>query len=400
MRVRQLPMPEFIAMMALIFATLAFSIDSMLPAFPAIADEMASGDTNKAQLILSFFMAGIGLGTFFTGPISDTFGRLPVLFVGFTLYAIGAALAYFAPSLELLLAARFIQGLGGAAPRIVAMAIIRDLFEGRRMAQVTSFVMTVFMLFPAFAPFIGQFFIDAWGWRSIFLAYVTFAIVVVLWLRLRQAETLDPAKRRAFTLSSYLAGAKDVLSRRDVVLVIIVMSFGFAQMFALLSSIQQIYDVSYGRGATFPFWFMVTAGFSAVTTVLNGVLVMRLGMKRLAISAYLFQIVFSSVILAIFHFQLAPEGSQFWVFFAWSVSLFFMAGLTFGNLNALGLQPLGHLAGMGASLIGAISTVAAVVIAYPISQSFQGTPVPVILGTVVCSTICAVLLRPVRPVGH
>jgi len=393
-------MPEFIALMALIFATLAFSIDAMLPAFPQIAKELAAGDTNKAQLILSFFMAGIGLGTFFTGPLSDAFGRLPVLFVGFALYAAGSALAYFAPSLELLFAARFIQGLGGAAPRIVTMAIIRDLHDGRRMAQITSFIMTVFMLVPAFAPFLGQFFIAAWGWRSIFLAYVVFALIVMVWLKLRQAETLDPAKRRAFNFSTYFAGAKDVLSRRDVVLVIIVLSFGFGQMFALLSSTQQIYDVTYDRGATFPFWFMVTAGCSALSTILNATLVMRLGMKRMAMSAYLFQICFSACMLIVFQFKLAPQGAEFWFFFAWSVSVFIMASLTFGNLNALGLQPLGHMAGMGATLIGGISTIASVLIAYPISQSFSGTPVPLMIGTVVCSTICASLLWSVKPVGH
>jgi MFS transporter, DHA1 family, multidrug resistance protein len=400
---RDLALPEFVALMALIFATLAFSIDAMLPAFPAIAAELSPDAPNTVQLILSLFMAGMGIGTFFTGPLSDAFGRLPVIYAGFVVYLIGSVLAHYAPSLETLLAARFLQGLGASGPRIVSMALMRDLHEGRRMAQITSFVMTVFLLVPAVAPWVGQLIISGFGWRAIFAAYVLFALFVAGWIFLRQAETHPRERRRPFTLQGYLSGAKDVLSRRDVVLVILVLSLGFGQMFALLSATQQIYDQTYDQGDNFPNWFMATAAFSAVTTVLNASLVMRLGMRRIALGAYLFQIVFSALVLIIFEFKLIPQPFELWLYFAWSVSLFFMAGLTFGNLNALALQPLGHMAGMGASLVGAISTVLAVMIAAPISLSFAGTPIPMIIGTVVCSTLAYLLLRLVgtgEPQGH
>jgi DHA1 family bicyclomycin/chloramphenicol resistance-like MFS transporter len=322
------------------------------------------------------------------------------MFAGFAIYFVGAVLAWMAPNLTWLLAARMLQGLGAAAPRVVALALMRDLYEGRRMAQLSSFVMTVFMIVPAFAPFLGQFFIAAWGWRSIFIAYGVFSVVVALWLRLRQAETHPSEKRRAFTLTNYISGAKDVLSRRDFVLIMLVFGFGFGQMLALLSATQQIYDVTYGRGASFPFWFMLTAACSAVTTVVNGSLVMRVGMKRIAMIAYGGQAAFSSGMFLLFWQGLVPESLSFWFFFAWSVSIFLMAPLTFGNLNALALQPLGHLAGMGASLLSALSTVLSVIIAAPISQSFAGTPVPMMLGATICSVCSLLLLRPVKPVGH
>jgi DHA1 family bicyclomycin/chloramphenicol resistance-like MFS transporter len=393
MEPRRLPLPEFIALMALIFSMLAFSIDAMLPAFPEIAAELSPDNANNAQLILSFFVLGMGLGTFFTGPLSDTYGRLPVISVGVGIYVLGAALAYFAPTLDTLLAARALQGLGAAAPRVVTMALIRDLYEGRRMAQITSFIMTVFMLVPAVAPSIGQIIIESFGWRSIFPAFILFALTGGLWLNLRQDETLQQAQRRPFTLPKLYAGMIEVLGNRLVVIYITVLTLGFGQMFALLSSTQQLYDQTYGRGASFPLWFMVTALLAGAGTIVNAKLVMRLGMRRLAITSYLAQALFSALLVAAWTLNIIPEAIEFWVFFFWTVSVFFMAGLTFGNLNALALQPLGHIAGMAASLIAAFSTILSVALAAPISLAFNGTPLPVLWGTVVCSTLAWLLLR-------
>ena len=393
MQPRRLPLPEFVALMALIFSLLAFSIDAMLPAFPEIAAELSPDNANNAQLILTFFVLGMGFGTLFTGPLSDTFGRLPVISAGIGIYILGAGLAYFAPTLETLLAARALQGLGAAAPRVVAMALVRDLYEGRRMAQITSIIMTVFMLVPAAAPSIGQIVIDLFGWRSIFPAFIVFGLVGLLWLNLRQTETLAKDQRRPFTLPQLIDGLRAVVSDRLVVIYIVVMTLGFTQMFALISSTQQLYDQTYGRGATFPLWFMGTAILAGAGTIVNAQLVMRIGMRKLASVAYLAQALFSTLLLALWYFNIIPQTVEFWVFLVWTVSVFFMAGLTFGNLNALALQPLGHIAGMAASLIAAVSTILSVILAAPISLAYNGTPLPVLCGTVVCSALAWLLLR-------
>ena len=149
------PLPEFIAMLALIFAVIAFSIDSMLPALPQIAAELSPGNVNRAQLVLTAFVGGMGLGLLVAGPVSDTLGRKPVIIAGFGVYALASVAAVYASSLEMLLAARFVQGVGAAAPRIVALAMVRDLYQGREMARITSFVMMIFILIPAVAPSIG-----------------------------------------------------------------------------------------------------------------------------------------------------------------------------------------------------------------------------------------------------
>jgi DHA1 family bicyclomycin/chloramphenicol resistance-like MFS transporter len=394
---RPLSLPEFVAMSAILFATIAFSIDAMLPALPEIARELSPADPNKAQLVLTAFVLGMGVGTFFSGPISDTLGRKRTITGGIAIYIAASVWAMTAQSLETLLAARLLQGIGAAGPRVVTLAMIRDGYEGRRMAQIVSFVMTVFILIPAFAPTLGAGIIALTGtWRGVFGAFVVFGIVGALWLNLRQPETLPPEARRPFRAAPLLGAVREVLSHRMVLLYIAVLSLGFGQMFALLSTIQQVYADVFGKGETFHFWFMATGLLSAGGTILNATLVMRLGMRRLAITAYAAQTVIAGALLVLWLSGLMPDWLALPAFFFWSTSIFFMAGLTFGNLNALALQPMGHVAGMAASVVGAVSTVLAVPVAAPIGLAFDGTPVPLLAGTLVCSTLAFLLMRKSR----
>jgi DHA1 family bicyclomycin/chloramphenicol resistance-like MFS transporter len=394
---RPLSLPEFVAMSAILFATIAFSIDAMLPALPEIARELSPGDPNKAQLVLTAFVLGMGVGTFFSGPISDTLGRKRTITAGIAIYIAASVWAMTAQSLETLLAARLLQGIGAAGPRVVTLAMIRDGYEGRRMAQIVSFVMTVFILIPAFAPTLGAGIIALTGtWRGVFGAFVVFGIVGALWLNLRQPETLPPEARRPFRAAPLFAAVREVLSHRMVLLYIAVLSLGFGQMFALLSTIQQVYADVFGKGETFHFWFMATGLLSAGGTILNATLVMRLGMRRLAITAYAAQTVIAGALLVLWLSGLMPDWLALPAFFFWSTSIFFMAGLTFGNLNALALQPMGHVAGMAASVVGAVSTVLAVPVAAPIGLAFDGTPMPLLAGTLVCSTLAFLLMRKSR----
>lgn len=381
---RRLPQGELIAMLAFLFATVAFSIDAMLPALPELAADLTPGDVNRAQLILTAFVGGMGLGTLFAGPLSDAIGRRAAMGIGFSIYLAAAFAALFAQSLEVLLIARFVQGVGAAGPRIVGTALVRDLYEGREMARITSFVMMVFMIVPALAPSIGQLFIWAAGWHGVFVGFILFALIGWAWFWTRQPETLPLERRRPLSLPTLWAGVREVMSDREIVLATIVMTLGFGQMFALLSSAQQLFGEAYGKGAQFPLWFAALALLSASGTVLNARLVMTVGMRRMARGAYLMQIVAAALFLALMALDL-PPALDFAVFFLWAVSVFMMAGLTFGNLNALAMQGKGHLAGMTASVVSALSTLGAVLIAAPVGLAYDGTAMPAALAALVCS---------------
>lgn len=392
------PLPEFIAMMALVFAVIAFSIDSMLPALPQIAQTLTPDNVNRAQLVLTAFMAGMGLGLFVAGPLSDAFGRKPVITLGFAIYAVAAIAAVFAHSLEMLLVARFVQGLGASGPRIVSLALVRDLYQGREMARITSFVMMIFILVPAVAPSIGAVVIHLVGWRGVFGSFVLLALVGSLWVNLRQPETLPPARRRPLNLANLMGSAREVLCHRQVQLVTIIMTLGFGQMFALLSSAQQLFSEAYGKGDQFPLWFAGMALLSGSGTMLNARYVVRLGMRRIVKSAYAMQVVVSGVMVVLIWTGLLPPVLAFPAFFFWAVSVFFMAGVTFGNLNAMALQHMGHVAGMAASVVAAVSTIGAVLIAAPVGQLYNGTALPMMLATLACSGLALLLMRRVDEV--
>ncbi len=399
MPTRHLKLPEFIAMLAMLFATIAFSIDAMLPALPEIAAELTPFAVNRAQLVLVAFVLGIGLGTLFAGPISDATGRKPAITAGFIIYIVGAGLAIVADSIETLLIARFIQGLGAAGPRIVGLALIRDLYQGREMARVTSFVMMVFILVPAVAPAIGQGIIALTGWRGVFAAFILFGLACIAWLNIRQDETLPPERRRPLNARLLLSAAREVWADRNVRIYTAVMTLGFAQMFALLASAQQLFADTYGIRETFPAWFAAMALLAGTGSILNARLVMRLGMRRMTTAAYATQTVLAAVFLMAVLSGALPDWAAFPAFFAWAVSIFFMAGVTFGNLNALALERMGHIAGMAASLVAAAATVLSVVLATPVGLAYDGTVVPVLVATLVASALAWLLMRQSENIG-
>ncbi|WP_417248777.1 multidrug effflux MFS transporter [Celeribacter sp.] len=390
---RRLSQPEFIALLALLSATVAFSMDSMLPALPEIAQTLSPDAPNRAQLILTSFMFGLGLGTLLAGPLSDAFGRRTVIVGGLALYAVAAILTMTVQSLDSLVALRVIQGLGAAAPRVVSTAMVRDLYQGREMARLQSFVMMIFILVPAVAPAIGAVIISGFGWRGVFGSFAVFAAISTFWLMSRQEETLPRENRRPLSISKLIAGTRETLSNASVRIYIAALTLGFGQMFGLLSSIQQIYGEIFDRADSFPMWFALQALISGFGTFFNARFVVTLGMRRIALSAYATQIAISSIVLVITLSGLLPDGLAFPVFFFWSVSVFFMAGVTFGNLISLALEPLGHLAGLGASVTQGIATVLAVLIAAPIGLAFNGTLVPILIGTLLCSGGAFLLLR-------
>lgn len=382
---------EFVALVAMLFATIAISIDAMLPALPEIAATLSPAAPNAAQLVVTSFVLGMGLGTLFTGPLSDTFGRKRVILVGSGLYALAALACYFAPSLEVLLAARLLQGLAAAAPRTVAIAMVRDLFSGREMAKIMSFVMMIFTIVPALAPLMGQGIIALGGWHAIFLAYILFAGLSMLWLGLRQPETLPAENRRPLHLATLWTGTKELFTHGIVTVSTLLQTLTLGCLFATLSSLQGIFELQFDRAESFPLWFAVIAVASMGGSLLNSRIVMTLGMRRVVQRTYAGVLILSLLALATLGTGLLQGNLSFGMQMLWCIGLFSMMGLTMGNLNALAMEPVGHIAGLAASVISSLATVGSVILAIPIGLAFNGTSTPLILGVTVLISLNLIL---------
>jgi DHA1 family bicyclomycin/chloramphenicol resistance-like MFS transporter len=374
---------EFIALIAALFATVAISIDAMLPALPEIAATLSPSDPNRAQLVVTSFVFGMGVGTLFVGPLSDAFGRKRVLLWSAALYSLAALACYLVPSLNSLLLARVLMGIGAAAPRVVAVAMVRDLFSGREMAKVMSFVMMVFTLVPAVAPLMGQGIIALAQWQVIFLVYIAFSAVTMAWLALRQPETLPVSARRPLAVVTLLSATRELLSHRIVIASIVAQTLTLAALFATLSSMQGIFEQRFDRADSFPLWFAFIALASASGSIINANVVVRLGMRRVVTVTYAGMVVLTLGLLALTVAGAMPEALAFPAHILWSIALFAMMGLSMGNLNALAMEPVGHIAGLAASVTSAIATVASVLIAVPVGLAFDGTAQPLMAGVTV-----------------
>ena len=384
---------EFTVLIAMLFATVALSIDAMLPALPEIAATMSPGAPNRAQLVVTSFVLGMGIGTLFAGPLSDRFGRRRVLLAGGALYALAALACWAAPSLEMLLIARVIQGIGSAGPRTVTLAIVRDLYSGREMAKIVSVAMSIFSLVPAVAPLMGQAVMGFGPWQGIFLAFLVFSALTMGWFTLRQPETLPVESRKPLQRAALWSATREVLALPVVRLSILVQALVSGMLFGVLSSMQGIFDARFDRAESFPLWFGLIAVVSMSGSIVNARVVVRLGMRRVLNLTFAAQIAITGGLLALNLSGLLPEALAFPVHILWTIGIFAMMGLTLGNLNAMAMEPLGHVAGLAASLISSLGTIGSVILAVPLGLLFDGTALPLMAGVLGYAILCLGLMR-------
>ncbi|WP_084629777.1 MFS transporter [Jannaschia aquimarina] len=371
-------------------ATIAFSIDAILPALPDIGAELAPAESARLPLVIVSFLVGMGVGTVIAGPLSDAFGRKRVMLGGAALYSLSAAAATVMADLDGIILARLLQGLGAAGPRVVAIAMVRDLYQGRGMARIISYSMMVFTLVPGIAPLIGAGISASFGWRGVFWSFVAFSLISSLWLALRQPETLPTRSRRPLRVRPLWQAAREVVSAPDTRRALMAQTLVFAILFATIISIQQIYDQTFDRAASFPLWFGGIALLSGLANLLNARLVGRLGMVwliRRAIAAHLGL----SLVLVVFWLAF-PDLLGFEAFVAWQFGTFAMVGFAVGNLNALALVPLGHVAGMASSIVSSAATVGAAALAAPVGLLFDGTPLPLALASALFAALASLLI--------
>ncbi|WP_244445729.1 multidrug effflux MFS transporter [Devosia sp. LC5] len=374
--------------MAALMALNALAIDVMLPALPYMGEALGISSENERQYVISAYMMGFGLAQLAFGPLSDRFGRRAPLLIGIVVYIVAAVAAVFSPTFGILLALRFLQGMGAAGTRVIATSIVRDMYSGRAMAEVMSLTFMVFMAIPIIAPGIGQVLLLTGPWHTIFLFMGGLAAVFGLWAFIRLPETLALANRRELTLSAILDGFRIVVTNRVAFSYGLAGTFTFGALFGFISSSQQIYVDIYGLGVYFPVAFAAVAALMAVSSFTNSRIVARVGMRRLSHGAMLVFTGMSGVWLVLAWVGFLP----IWLFLLILAIVMFCFGWAASNMNSLSMEPLGSVAGTASSVFGFIQTVGGALIGGFIGQQFNGTVVPVAAGYFVMGVLSLIFI--------
>jgi MFS transporter, DHA1 family, multidrug resistance protein len=382
---------EFVIIVSLMMSLTALSIDAMLPALPQIGFDLQVQNANDRQLVVSAIFLGLAVGQMIFGPLSDKTGRKPAIYAGLGLYIFGSLIAVFAFSFPMILAGRLLQGAGVSAPRAVGLALVRDRFEGRAMARTMSFVMTVFILVPMIAPAMGQAILLVSGWRSIFGSFVLLALVVLVWFALRMPETLAPENRAPFSLQRIVRATVEIIKIRPSIGYTVIAGFVSGAHLGYLSSAQQVFQEQYDLGERFPIYFAMVALSIGLASFLNARLVLIFGMRSLVRWALLFMLGLSIITAGINLFRTGEPNV--WLLMAYLMPTFFCVGILFGNNNALAMQPLGRIAGIGAAVVGSLSTLISVPLGVIIGQSYNGTSIPLIVGIGILATLSLLVVR-------
>lgn len=372
---------EFALLMALLMSIVSFSIDAVLPALGEIAKVFQLQNNNQAQWVIISIFSGMTIGQLIAGPLSDAIGRKRILFTGVAIYFLGSFICFNAQSFEWFLVGRFIQGLGVSGPYVASISIVRDKYSGAQMARIMSLIMMVFMVAPAIAPSLGQLIIHFFGWRDIFVLYMVYAVVVGSWVALRLEETLIPENRLPMRIQAFKDGFKEVVSNKTTMSYLLCAGFCFGGFIGYLGTSQQIFMHQFGKsGAEFSAYFAVLAGVMGIASFTNSKIVMKFGMRPICIYGFLGLTAISSIFLIM---QLLGITITFGMFMLYACILFLLFGTLFGNLNAIAMEPMGHVAGMASAIIGASSSILSLILASIIGQLYNGTLVPMTSGFVI-----------------
>jgi DHA1 family bicyclomycin/chloramphenicol resistance-like MFS transporter len=388
-KIRQKTELEFIIIMASLMSLVALSIDALLPAISDISKSIHIVDLKNNQLFITMIFLGLGFGQLISGPLSDSFGRKPVIYVGFIVFAFASLICVFASSLEMMIVGRLLQGIGLSAPRTISIAMVRDRFSGNYMAKVMSFIVVIFILVPVIAPALGKLMLDSYGWRSIFYSQLVFGFFAMIWFWKRQPETLKPENKKKFKFSLFIDGAKEFIKHKNAVIFTLFSGFITGSFMVYLSASQIIFEQQYNLKEEFPFIFAGLAISIGLATFLNGNLVVRLGMYKLvSIFTFVFTIV-PIIYISLFSGESNPSIYILLIFFGIQ---FFSIGFLFGNTRALAMESIGHIAGVGAAINGFGSTIMAVPIATFIGSFINDRALPLFIGFFVCGFLSLALI--------
>jgi DHA1 family bicyclomycin/chloramphenicol resistance-like MFS transporter len=362
-------------------ALAALGIDIMLPAFGSIrADFGLAADSTAAAGIVTAYLLGLAVGQPLYGIASDRFGRKPVLYVGYVIYFIAALAGALAPSLALVLVARFLWGLGAAGPRVMTVSIVRDTYHGEQMARAMSFIFAVFILVPVIAPSLGALIVSVADWRWAFGFCAFFLVVVAVWAR-RLPETHHEENRLELRFDRVVSAAREVVTNRQTLGYTLALTSMFGIFSSYLASSELIISDTFGRGEQFPLIFGALALVMGLAMLTNGMVVQRLGMGRLvrgSLTAY----VVGGVLLVSLAIYTGGRPA-FWLFTPLLGVMLILQALAFPNLNALAMEPMARIAGTAAAVIGTISTAGGALLGALVDRAYNGGVTPFSLGFLV-----------------
>ena len=379
---------EFVGFIAACMALSAMSIDIMLPALPLLHADFKLADPNQAQAVITAFFIGIGFSQLFYGPLADRFGRKPILVTGLILFIFAGILTMTADSFTTLLAARALQGVGAGAPRVMATSMVRDCYAGARMAKVMSLAIMIFMIVPVLAPSLGQLILMvAPGWNWVFGMLVLAGFALLAWAIRRLSETLPPERRMPLTPRSIYSAYRQTLTTRRFVGYMTAVSLVFGAHIGFISSSQQIFVDVFDAGRAFPLLFAAIALTTGIAAFVNSKLVRRVGMRRLSVTGLK-----AIVVINVFHLGIDLAGHEtLLVFMLLQGASVFTFGLLAANLNALAMEPMGHIAGTASSMAGFVSTIGGTLIGLAIGLMFNGTVIPLNGAYVVLALVALVI---------
>jgi DHA1 family bicyclomycin/chloramphenicol resistance-like MFS transporter len=363
---------SLIALMAAVTVSAGLSIDLCLPAMPKIAAALDS-DMGRVQQTLSIFIFGVGLGQLLYGPVSDRFGRRPVLLAGLSLYCLAGFLCAAAQSVEQLFAFRLVQALGAAVGAVVMRAVVRDLYQGVYAARVFSQIMLVMMTAPLVAPLLSAQILQWFSWRIVFLLLGLFGLWLTFLVFLRLPETLAVDRRRSSLLRSLPAQYREVLTHRRAMGYFLCGTFTFAGMFAFVTAAPFVYIEYYGVPTEY-FGLLYGSNVLMVSLLswINSRVVVRVGIDPMLARATWLALAAATCLLV---FVFGGIGGL-WGVFPWLVVFIGTIGLIGANCNAGMLNPFDEAGGTASAIMGAGRFLLGGLASMLVGFLHDGTPVP------------------------
>ena len=361
-------------MMSLTTATIAISIDTVLPAFDEIEAQFdLDTTTSTISLTITVFLMAMGTGMLVWGPLADRFGRKRTMYAALTILIAGAVISTAATSFGMFLAGRAVWGLAAAGPRAVSLAITRDAYSGDLMSRIMSLTTAVFLVVPILAPALGEGLLAFGSWRLTTAVGACLAVVAGLWLT-RLNETLSPDDVLPLEFGRIVDAARTVVTNRTTVGFTIASTMAYGAFFPWLGSSTQMIGTIFDREAQFALFFGLNAIFMAMLILISERLINRFGTQPVLVTAMTLSVITSSIYVIV---ALLNDGVPgFWLWFALVSILTALNSASTPLMQSRAMEPMGRVAGTASSVTGSVIFIGGALLGSIIDRLITDTVTP------------------------